>query len=371
MKFNSLEELLNQTNQEPEPNMSTGTPASFRTDLGNLPDESAQLPKSNLQDPGLRQAEAALANLPEDVPAPPESQLQRLERMAQELQQNRAKELEQARKQQLYADALQGVKSNLGLIVGGAQAMNTKAAVQAPKLEKMDTGDAVKQVSERYKTDQEAIMEKYKALLKAQEDAKDRALKGDDDWYKQAMLEERRADRELRQNMFDRGQDYREEKGDRLSDKQTGEIESLDNALYMVDRIETEKPKFNTGPIKSRVQGALSTVGIEDPEFAAFKSRTIDTLSDYVKSKSGLQVTDAERKALEQVVPNASMDDDTFKSTLSVFKERLADIRAKKASTFQKQGKNVKAFEEDQQPETKIVNGVTYKKVSGGWQKVK
>ncbi len=308
-----------------------------------LPPKPAPV-KSSLQDPGLREAEAALAGLPESKP---ESQLERLERLSQELQTNRSKELEDANRRQMYQDILSGVNSNLGLIVGGAQAMNTKAAVTPAKAGEIKQRDFAKEVSDRYKGDQETMMEKYKALLKAQQDAAELAQKGKDggsDWYKQAMIEERRADRQLREDMFKRGQDYREEKGDRLSDKQTGEIESLDNALYMVDRIETEKPKFNTGPIKTRAQGALSIVGIEDPEFAAFKARTLDTLSDYVKSKSGLQVTDAERKALEQVVPNASMDDDTFMATLKVFKERLADIRSRKVGIFQKQGKDSTPF---------------------------
>ena len=308
---------------------------------------------------------------PEMEQAPQETELQRLERLAQEMSTRKKAEMEEAGKKQLYHDLISGLNSNLGLIVGGAQAMNTKAAVNAPKQAEIAQRDLAGEVDKRYKSDQESLMEKYKALLKAQEEAKDRALKmanqGNDDWYKQAMLEERRADRQLRQNMFERGQDYREEKGNRLSDKQTGDVESIDNALYMVDRIESEKPKFNTGPVKARVQGMLGVVGAEDPEFAAFKARTIDTLSDYVKSKSGLQVTDAERKALEQVVPNASMDDDTFMATLAVFKERLNAIREQKVGSFAKQGKDASNFEKEQ---TKVVNGVTYKKVPGGWQKV-
>lgn len=358
------EELIKLSNQPETTEAMTELPANAVQQASQAP-QAASIPAS----------QAPVINDNTDNTPPEETQLQRLERMAQELQANRSKDLEDANRRQMYQDMLSGLNSNLGLIVGGAQAMNTKAAVQAPKAGEIRQRDLAKDVTDRYKVDQEALMDKYKALLKAQEDAKDRALKAaqkdDNDWYKQAMLEERKADRDLRQTMFDRGQDYREEKGNRLSDKQTGEIESLDNALYMVDRIETEKPKFNTGPIKSRVQGALATVGIEDPEFAAFKSRTIDTLSDYVKSKSGLQVTDAERKALEQVVPNAAMDDDTFNSTLKVFKERLADIRAKKTSAFNKQGKDVTAFTQDQQAPTKTVNGVTYQKVNGGWQKVK
>lgn len=183
MEKSPLEKLLAGELDEQEPNMSVGAPAQIPMMSINAPAPQAvpvaPTPKSGLQDPGLRQAEAALANLPVDTTEPPkpESQLERLERLAQEMQASRAAEIEQARKQQLYADALQGVKSNLGLIVGGAQAMNTKAAVQAPKLEKMDTGNLVKEVSDRYKSDQEALMEKYKALLKAQEEAKDRALK--------------------------------------------------------------------------------------------------------------------------------------------------------------------------------------------------
>jgi hypothetical protein len=362
MKYNEIQKLF-------------GMPENPNADLENL----VGTPVENSAPVAVsQQAPAPIApvqpqDIPVDQPEMPkeESALERLERLSQEMQQARGKDLEDARRRQMYQDMLSGVNSNLGLIVGGAQAMNTKAAVQAPKTGEIKQRDLVGEIDNRYKTDQAAMMDKYRALLSAQEDARKAA---DNDWYKRQMLEERRLDRDARKDMFDRGQDYREEKGNRLSDKQTGEIESLDNALSMVDTIEMEKPKFNTGPIKNRAQGALSLVGLEDPEYAAFKARTIDTLSDYVKSKSGLQVTDAERRALAEVVPNSSMDDDTFNSTLNVFKERLNSIRGQKVDIFGKQGKDSAAFSEranNAPQDTKTVNGVVYKKVPGGWQKVK
>jgi hypothetical protein len=185
MEKSPLEKLLAGELDEQEPMMSVGSPSQVPMMSVNAPVSESTLatpapaPRSGLQDPGLRQAEAALANLPVDTTKPPkpESQLERLERLAQEMQTSRAKELEDANRRQMYQDMLAGINSNLGLIVGGAQAMNTKAAVQAPKTGEIRQRDLAKEVSERYKGDQEALMEKYKALLKAQEEAKDRALK--------------------------------------------------------------------------------------------------------------------------------------------------------------------------------------------------
>jgi hypothetical protein len=191
MEKSPLEKLLAGELYEQEPNMSVGTPAQIPMVSTNAPAPQAApvapAPKSGLQDPGLRQAEAALANLPVDTTEPPkpESQLERLERLAQEMQASRNKELEDANRRQMYQDMLAGVNSNLGLIVGGAQAMNTKAAVQAPKAGEIKQRDLVKEVSDRYKGDQEAMMEKYKALLKAQEDATSNAITP----YQKAMLE--------------------------------------------------------------------------------------------------------------------------------------------------------------------------------------
>lgn len=213
MEKSPLEKLLAGELYEQEPNMSVGAPAQIPMMSTNAPAPQAApvapAPKSGLQDPGLRQAEAALANLPVDTTEPPkpESQLERLERLAQEMQASRNKELEDANRRQMYQDMLAGVNSNLGLIVGGAQAMNTKAAVQAPKAGEIKQRDLAKEVSERYKGDQEALMEKYKSLLKAQQDAAE-ALQRQED-----KMEDRKFRREMlnatmdeKGEMFDRGE---------------------------------------------------------------------------------------------------------------------------------------------------------------------
>lgn len=158
--------------------------------LSNEPESTAamtELPANAVVEAPAAVRQSALVADSSSAPqaAPEESQLQRLERLSQELQTNRAKELEDANRRQMYQDILSGVNSNLGLIVGGAQAMNTKAAVTPAKAGEIKQRDFSKEVSERYKVDQEAMMDKYKALLRAQEESKSDAITP----YQQAMLE--------------------------------------------------------------------------------------------------------------------------------------------------------------------------------------
>lgn len=176
MKYNDMMKALGMPEN---PNADLAIPFAPETELEQAP---APAPMS-----APAPAASQSPQMPEDESqaAPEESQLQRLERLSQELQTNRAKELEDANRRQMYQDILSGVNSNLGLIVGGAQAMNTKAAVTPAKAGEIKQRDFAKEVSERYKVDQEAMLEKYKALLRAQEDSKSDAITP----YQQAMLE--------------------------------------------------------------------------------------------------------------------------------------------------------------------------------------
>lgn len=307
--------------------------------------------RSEFQDPGLRQAEAALAGLPEDD-APEESQLERLERLSQELQTNRAKELDDAGRRQMYQDILSGVNSNLGLIVGGAQAMNTKASVTPAKAGEIKQRDFAKEVSERYKGDQEAMLERYKTLVKAQQDAA-----GISDYQKQRLELERERlglQRDMEQGKGSRFYDalgFRKEEKNELSDKQTESMSSFGKVEGLLNDIKGRTAKFKNklGPYASVIESKKSLVpGLqEDPDFAAFRATVSDQLSQYIKSLSGLTVSDKERQALLTAVPTVGDKYDVFNSKLAEMEKRLAGYKSAElaaAKEFQgKMPKNVSA----------------------------
>jgi hypothetical protein len=197
-----LERLLAGEQEQEEAMMSTGTPGDFAS-IDNL---SPNLAQSQVPVQGAS-AGSTPQQGPQSTEPQEESQLQRLERLAAEMQQSRSKELEDANRRQMYQDMISGVNSNLGLIVGGAQAMNTKAAVQAPRAGEIKQRDLAGEVERRYKGDQAALMEKYKALLKAQQDAAEmkqrKADKEEDRAFRKDMLNVSRGDKSA---MFDQGE---------------------------------------------------------------------------------------------------------------------------------------------------------------------
>lgn len=332
MKYNDIQKMF-------------GFPENPNADLENLvgtPVESIE------QAPVVSARPAPMAEIPvESAPEMPqmreESQLQRLERLAGELQQNRARELEDANRRQMYQDMISGVNSNIGLMVGGAQAMNTKAAVQAPKVGEIKQRDLAGEVDKRYKIDQTALMDKYKALLKAQNDAA-KLAKGGDDWYKQAMIEERRADRALRQDMFDRGQDYREVKGDRLSDKQTDQLAGYNTTLAALRRAQELKKNIDTGPLAGRLNKAASVVGIDDPDTTALRVQVLDTVAERIKELSGTAASEREADRLNITLPGMNDSDEVFNRKLQDAEKRIKEAQQIRTDYFKKQGKDVSPF---------------------------
>jgi hypothetical protein len=316
--------------------------------LSNQPESTqamTELPANAVVEAPVAVRQSAPVMEAPDAPqaAPEESQLQRLERLSQELQTNRAKELEDANRRQMYQDILSGVNSNIGLIVGGAQAMNTKAAVTPAKAGEIKQRDFAKEVSERYKGDQEAMLERYKALTKAQQEAA-----GITDYQKQRLeLDRDRLGlmRDIEQGRGSRFYDnlgFRKEEKNELSDKQVESMSSFAKVEGLLQDIKGRTADFKSklGPYASKIEAGKSMVpGFqEDPDFAAFRATVSDQLSQYIKSLSGLTVSDKERQALLTAVPTVEDKYDVFNSKLKEMERRLAgykDAELKSAKEFQ------------------------------------
>jgi len=91
-------------------------------------------------------------------------------------------------------------------------------------------------------------------------------------------------------------QRFREQEKNELSDKQVESITSFDKVQGLSDelRVRAEKFKDILGPYAATIEQKKSLIpGFEeDPDFAAFRASTTDTLSQYIKSLSGLTVSD-------------------------------------------------------------------------------
>lgn len=115
------------------------------------------------------------------APAPAEDGESRLERLMNELKTQRDSAANEAASRQFKANIVKGLTDNIGNIVGGAQAMNTKASVTPVQVKGYDVGDLVGQVDKRYAGDREALLEQYKNLMNAKD-------KGEQRKYQQEQL---------------------------------------------------------------------------------------------------------------------------------------------------------------------------------------
>ena len=182
---------------------------------------------------------------------------------------------------------------------------------------------------------------------------------------RQDNLSERKREFELK--MADK-----KEQEARLTPKQVSDITALDNALGVINNIEAEKPKFDTGPISSRQNALAQMIGMDDSQKSKFKADIQSNVAEYIKSISGAAVSDTERAFLLQNMPTMTDNDATFTAKLQLVKDRLERNRNNYLTNMNKSGKNVKDYQDtstqtksdnkalQNKPKTVTQNGHTY-----------
>lgn len=165
-----------------------------------------------------------------------------------------------------------------------------------------------------------------------------------------------------------------QEKATKLSDKQTSEIEGLDNVLSSLNEVENAKTGVNTGRYAAAGQATLDLIpGVEaDQNFVALRQMSGTQLFDYIKQQTGAAYSAKELQELENNMPNIKDDDETFMTKLKTVRKIVERKRQTKLNTLEKQGKNVKEFKQEQSEETKPhpITGKMLRKVPGGWEEV-
>lgn len=131
---------------------------------------------------------------------------------------------------------------------------------------------------------------------------------------------------------------------DELSDKQVEAIDQLDQVTGGLDEMEELKPAFDTGPIAGRVMAWRQSFGNDDAKTTAFKAKIGRQLANYVRSMSGLAVTDQERQFLSTLVPSERDQDESFFTKLNDMRDESMRIRSRKLENFRRQGKNPDQF---------------------------
>ena len=113
----------------------------------------------------------------------------------------------------------------------------------------------------------------------------------------------------------------------RPSEKVMERLGVIDTALILIEKIEKEKPKFDTGRGKSAWNTAKGLVGEDDPVFTAFRSDVDRNLANYIKMISGAAAANNERDFLAGIEISTFDDDDTFTLKLQKAKEGIIQTR--------------------------------------------
>jgi hypothetical protein len=280
----------------------------------------------------------------------------RLERLMRELNEERKRETADASDRKFKADIFKVLGDNIGGIVGGAQAMNTKAAVNPIKTQGYDVGDLVGGVEKKFAGDREALMDQYKQLLNARD-------RSDQRKFQQDSLQLQREANKIKQQLANNKAPPASEFDKALAKKQAGQYSETQAGLLNVnknmDAVDdalkgqldyTKNSKLGgTGPIATGF--GLKKLFDQDTENLESKFRNIN-LKNMVSTFSGMSKavdTDAERKAWESTQASLSNDDATNVNVLLGSKSSLLKDQAvaKAQQEWVRDHGNLDGFEEN------------------------
>lgn len=132
------------------------------------------------------------------------------------------------------------------------------------------------------------------------------------------------------------------------SDKQVESLSGLDAIIKQLDNLEIAKKDVNTGVLDQYWIGLKEAAGWGTKSESDVKLYSGDLLADYIKSKSGAAVTDAEARRLKDIVPNINMQDETFNYRLATLKKWMKEKqRLMKMAMTKYQGKKVDIPQEE------------------------
>lgn len=262
---------------------------------------------------------------------------------------------EDARSRQMKVEMMAAVGNNIGNIVAGAQAMNTKASVTAPQMHKIEVKDMVGRADKNFKENYSNLLKQYKDLQEGTVSAKDLYYGAQKDADRQARYDGYNANAE--NNYNNRGMrkgsgELKDQADNEVSDKQLASITGFKKTSKLLDDIEakvsTGKYDKFLGPYASKYENSKEYNPLSDgmdPEFASFQSDTTDSLSQYIKGLSGLTVSDKERTALETSMPKVGDKPSAFMSKLKATRARLLEMQKIEEDEIDRlQGKNVAGY---------------------------
>jgi protein-tyrosine-phosphatase len=136
---------------------------------------------------------------------------------------------------------------------------------------------------------------------------------------------------------------FSKEKEGQLSGKQVDQLKDIIGVEKSLERIEDLRKQFNkTGPLAGRVQTLKQFADAAPEKFTQMKVQTASTLSNYVKSISGAQVTEQEAMRLQAIIPSVNDAPKVFEQKLKEF-QRIVTMNKKAFAEAIRTGQPLKA----------------------------
>lgn len=203
----------------------------------------------------------------------------------------------------------------------------------------------------------------------------------------------------LAQNLRQETFDWRRAEADELTAKDVANLETSSAAYATLNRIDSlinkmgdKKFRSLVGPADARLERAKQyTPGGKDPVFVELDTLMSTDLVKNIRETSGTAFSAQELATMERIRLSPTMDETTIRTNLKLLKDIAKKARARYIKFSKLQGKDVPDLdgftirddsgtvlgnnyntnEKTSSENVKEVNGAKYKKVKGGWQKVK
>lgn len=108
----------------------------------------------------------------------------------------------------------------------------------------------------------------------------------------------------------------------KLPNTPASRIEYAANSLKSIDRVRQSFNADQIGPVEGRVSRLLINLGVAEPGVALTNANLVDMMAKYVRSISGVAVSEKEFVRLRQVGPNIAQNADQFNALIDNF-ERI------------------------------------------------
>lgn len=111
-------------------------------------------------------------------------------------------------------------------------------------------------------------------------------------------------------------------RAERMPNKAIDKITEVKNGISAVNRVR-DSFQGETGPIEGRISRAFIDLGIADPGVAVTNANVVDLMAKYIRSISGVAVSEKEFQRLSAMGPNIAQNQEQFEALLDNFEQIL------------------------------------------------